>query len=231
MAKLIKRGTIEENTNFDVVPEKAENRRGAIIDRDTYEARSDAQQIRERATEQASEIVAEKQAEVGKLMEDAQSSAAKLKAEAKAQGLKEGREEGAKQLSELILRSSQRFAAVEAEIVPQLTELALSIARRILGKELEFHPELVVQIVKQALQEKARQRKEIALRVHPDDFATIKEHKPELLEILSRTKEIAITDDPSIERYGVIIETDAGIIDAQLETQLAAFERALKEVG
>ncbi|HET6347411.1 MAG TPA: FliH/SctL family protein, partial [Myxococcota bacterium] len=109
--------------------------------------------------------------------------------------------------------------------------LAVSIARRVLGRELEFHPEAVVQIVKQALGEKARQRREISLRVHPDDLQMIREHKAELLEILSRTKEIAIRADPEVGRHGVIIETDAGIIDAQLETQLAAFERVLREVS
>jgi flagellar biosynthesis/type III secretory pathway protein FliH len=231
MAKLIKKRSVEENTNFDVIPEKAENRRGAIIDRDTYEARSDAQQIRERAAQQADDLVAEKQAELDTLLAEAREEAISIKEKAREEGYKEGKEAGAEELSALVLRSSQRFASIEEELVPQLTELAVSIARRVLGKELEFHPEAVVEIVKHALAEKARQRREISLRVHPDDLAVIREHRAELLEILSRTKEIAIREDPSVERHGVIIETDAGIIDAQLETQLAAFERVLKEVG
>jgi len=90
--------------------------------------------------------------------------------------------------------------------------------------------EAVVDIVKQALSEKARQRREIFLRVNPEDLQHIRENKPALLEVLSRAKEIGIREDPDVAVGGAVIETDAGIIDAQLETQLAVFERVLKEV-
>jgi hypothetical protein len=52
----------------------------------------------------------------------------------------------------------------------QLKELAVSIARKVLGRELEFAPEGVVDLIKQALSEKARQRREIYLRVNPADL-------------------------------------------------------------
>ena len=85
----------------------------------------------------------------------------------------------------------------------------------------------MVDIIRQALTEKARQRREIFLRVHPEDMKYVREHKAELLEVLSRAKEIGLREDPDVARHGVVIETDAGIIDAQLETQLAVFERIL----
>ena len=59
----------------------------------------------------------------------------------------------------------------------------------------------------------------------------IRKNKSQLLDVLSRAKEIGVSEDPDVERYGVIIETDAGTIDAQLDSQLAVFERILENLG
>ena len=231
MAKLIKRGVSEGTvTGEQELTQIAEARRAPIIDREIYEARDAAQQIRERAQQQADEIVAQAKAQVQQMMAQAQTQAEQIKAQAKTQGFSEGQQQGAAKLSELVARSSARVQQIESELVPQISTLATNIARKILGRELEFHPEAVVQIVRQALLEKARQRREIFLRVHPEDLELLRESKPELLEILSRTKEIGIREDPEVQRYGVIIETDAGTIDAQLDTQLAVFEKVLGNI-
>lgn len=191
-----------------------------IISRDTVEARSEAHAIRERALLEANEI--HKQAEL---------EAEKIKEQAYQLGFSDGKNAGAAELSEIVIKTSARLGQIEAQIEPQLRVLALTIARKILGRELESDPALVVDIVKQALSEKARQRREIFLRVNPEDLKIVREKKAELLEVLSRAKEIGIREDPAVERFGVIIETDAGTIDAQLETQLGVFERVLKETG
>lgn len=238
MAKLIKKGTNEvqdtsrehELSEFNEVSRITDTRRPGIIDRDTYEARAVGQQIRDRAQAQADEILAKAEEQAQELLQRAAMEAEQLKTQAHAQGYREGKERGVSELTEVVTRTSIRLQETEDQLLPQLSTLATSIARKILGKELEFHPEAVVQIVKHALGEKARQRREISLRVHPDDMIMIREHKGELLEILSRTKEIAIREDPEVQRHGVIIETDAGTIDAQLDTQLAVFERVLEDV-
>jgi len=58
----------------------------------------------------------------------------------------------------------------------------------------------------------------------------IRENRSALIEVLSRAKEISIREDPDVARYGVVIETDAGTIDAQLETQLDVIEGVLRQV-
>jgi type III secretion protein L len=218
MAKVIKRsiesGDISPDTGFP----DALQRRAPIIRNDVIEARSEAIAIRERAEAEAAEI-----------REQAQKDAEVLKAEAHDQGYKEGCDKGAAELSQAVAQSSRRLAQIEEQAIAQLRDLALIIARKVLGCELEMHPEVVINIIKQALSDKARQRRELVLRVNPDDLAVVREHRSDLLEVLSRAKEIAIREDPNVARFGVIIETDAGIIDAQLETQLAVFERVLVE--
>lgn len=229
MAKLIKRSGSDDTTSVNIGIQ-AESRPSAIIDRDTFEARTEAQNIRERAQAQADEIIQQAQKQADELLEAARQEAQTRQEQAHAEGLKQGHEQGVTQLSEQVARASLHAEQLEQALVPQLTTLAVQIAQRILGKELEFHPEAIVGIVKHALSDKARQRREISLRIHPDDADIIREHKAELLEMLSRCKAIAIQEDPEVGRHGVIIETEAGTIDAQLDTQLAAFARAFDMV-
>jgi len=218
MGKVIKKGEtgvsdLSPETSFD---DGSVARRPGIIKSETVDAKGEAQRILERA-----------QVEAAELKHQAELEAEKLKAIAYDAGMEEGRNNAAAELSEVVSKASLRLQQIEAQVEPQLRELALTIARKILGRELEFHPEAIVDIVKQALSEKARQRREIFLRVNPDDMTYIRERKPELLEVLSRAKEIGLREDPDVAIHGVVIETDAGIIDAQLETQLAVFERVL----
>ena len=219
MAKVIKRGSIDsaEVSNDGAVP--SVSRRAPVIERSTVEAKSQAQDIRARA-----------QAEADEILESARSEAESILARAKEEGYAQGRDQGASELVETVARASHRLQQIEGQLVPQIKDLALGIAKKILGRELSTRPEAVVELVREALAEKARQRREISLRVHPEDLQIIRENRAELLEVLSRAQEISIREDPDVARFGVIIETDAGTIDAQLETQLDALEGVLKSI-
>lgn len=221
MGKVIKKGTSDASAQR---PESgltdSKTRRSPIIDKETFEARSEAQEIQARA-----------RSEADALLEKARQQANDLREEARQEGRESGRSEGAAELTETIAQASVRLQELEEKLTSQLTDVAIAIARKILGQELQTNPDAVIKIVRNALAEKARQRQEISLRVHPEDLAIIRENKAQLLEVLSRAKEISIREDVNVERYGVIIETDAGTIDAQLDSQLAIFERVLQNIG
>ena len=230
MAKLIKREGGTDETQEGEGPQTAPGRRGVVIDRDTFEAKSEAQQIRERAEAQAAQLVADAEAQAQTIVDEAQQRAKTIAEEAHQEGLRAGREEGVQALMEATLKANADIEALQESLTPQIKTLAMAIARRIIGRELEFHPEAVVEIVKQALGDKARQRREITLRCNPDDVQLLKDSRGELLDMLSRCKDISIREDPEIAPHGVIIETEAGIIDAQLETQLNVLERLLQSM-
>ncbi|MEC9464189.1 MAG: FliH/SctL family protein [Myxococcota bacterium] len=219
MAKVIKRGSIDPAQANPDGSLPGVSRRAPVIERSTVEAKSQAQDIRARA-----------QAEADEILDNARREAEALLSQAKEKGYAQGRDQGASELVEAVARSSKRLQQIENQLVPQIKDLALGIAKKILGKELSSRPEAVVELVRQALAEKARQRREISLRVNPEDLVVIRENRGELLEILSRAQEISIREDPDVARFGVIIETDAGTIDAQLETQLAVLEGVLKSM-
>lgn len=219
MGKVIKRSTAAASESSGGQEFSDVGRRAPIIERSTIEARSQADEIREKAQEEAS-----------LLLENARTEAQTLRTQAREEGYAEGCNQGASELSEVVAKSSLRLQQIEKQLVAQVKDLALGIARKILGRELATRPEAVVELVKEALTEKARQRREISLRVNPEDMEIIRENRSALIEVLSRAKEISIREDPSVARYGVVIETDAGTIDAQLETQLDVIEGVLRQV-
>ena len=218
MAKVIKR---EERGLTDIEETPAQmtlNRRATIIEKSSVQARTEAESIRKRA-----------QADANTLLQEARDEATRLHEEAHQQGYDEGRNQGSAELTEIVASATQRLRTLEHQAIPQLKELVISIAKKVLGREFKSHPDTIIDLIRHALAEKARQRREISLRVNPEDLAVLKANKSSLMEVLSRSPELGLHEDPEVKRYGVIIETEAGTIDAQLETQLTVLERVLKQ--
>jgi len=55
----------------------------------------------------------------------------------------------------------------------------------------------------------------------------VKEHRQDLITLLDGIDHLEITDDQRVGKGGCIIETNAGNIDARIETQLEQVEKAL----
>lgn len=142
------------------------------------------------------------------------------------EGYQAGFEEGKQELTATILdlnrQNQERFKHYE----PELVKLAMRIAEKIIGEQVKISPETVVGIVSKALGN-VRHQRDIYVRVNPDDYDTIMQHKPVLLERLSRAQDIDIRPDANIAAGSCRIESEIGTIDANLQNQLAAIERAL----
>jgi flagellar assembly protein FliH len=156
-----------------------------------------------------------------------------LRAQAEAEGVRvaaraEGRAQGLALTAELAARAARlRDGALETAEA-ELVDLAFEIARRVLGSLAERDRSVVVEVAARAL-ERARSRAEVTLRAHPADAAALREAEPALLAALSRCRRIAVREDVSVERGGVVVETEIGAIDARLGEQVAALRRALDE--
>jgi type III secretion protein L len=142
------------------------------------------------------------------------------------EGYNEGLEQGKQELTQTILginrQNEERFRNYE----PELVRLAVRIAEKIIGQQVQVNPETVVHIVAKALGA-VRHQREIFIRVNPDDYNVIQEHKSMLLEKLSRAQDIDIRPDPNIHPGSCRIESELGTIDANLTHQLEAIERVL----
>jgi type III secretion system HrpE/YscL family protein len=182
-----------------------------LVDRLELEARERARALLEEAESKAARIVAEAEAQRETL----------YRASARA-GVEEGRAEAGAALARAAEVRQRRLLEVEEE----LAAVALEVARKILGEELAARPEAVAVLARRAL-EPVRGRREVALRVHPEDGPRVRAELPRLSALLERAPGLCLREDAAVGRGGVVVETEAGRVDARVEAQLALLEQSL----
>lgn len=88
--------------------------------------------------------------------------------------------------------------------------------------------ELVVQIVKKLMKAVIRTQKHVTLRVSPDMAETVKARLSELVAPYPSVVEADVAEDPRLSGTSCLLETEAGVADASIDTQLAAIERSIE---
>ncbi|WP_038500899.1 HrpE/YscL family type III secretion apparatus protein [Chlamydia avium] len=149
----------------------------------------------------------------------------KLRQEAEKRGFKEGSDAWNTQLAYL----EKEMHELRDEIKSSLVPLAIASVKKILGKELETHPDTIVSIIIKALKE-LTQHKKILIHVNPKDLSIVEQSRPELKKIVEYADTLIIAPQADVSPGGCIIETEAGIINAQLDVQLAALEKAFSTI-
>jgi len=128
-----------------------------------------------------------------------------------------------KLLDELAQARKQTYERIESEIVG----LAMAIARKIVGQELSTSPQIVVNVIRQA-QRHLESAGSICIKLNPQDLEMLDREIPQLGSDLSNSGDLSFAGEASIARGGCVIETDAGNIDARLETQFKAIEECFR---
>ncbi len=175
------------------------------------------------AVRKAQDVLSAAESEAGRIRAEAQAERERVRAEAAEDGRRDAQARAAGLVARAALERDRLLAGAEIELV----RLAVAVAEKILQREVA-RDGAVVEMAARALHE-ARQRRVVLLRVHPEDAAALRACEPRLAAIVPRAPGLAWREDPGVARGGVVVETDAGAIDAQLPTQLAALLSALKE--
>lgn len=152
-----------------------------------------------------------------------------LKAEAWSEGFRQGYDEGVRLAAEEQRDTTIRLGALLYDIVADtegfvrgleadVIELVLGVAEKVIGREARVDPELVVSVVRSALNE-IHDATEVRIRAHPDDAAILEPRWQEMLprRVAERSELLA---DELVERGGVVVETQIGYVDSQLKTRL-----------
>lgn len=183
-----------------------------IIPKEEFSTLLSAEEVLQKATHEMDEYKKETLAECEKL---------------KKQAYEDGYQEGLKKLNQTILKFNKMSKDLHEDIQNKITPLALSAAKKILGEELKLNPERIVQIVSTSLRP-VTQHKHVKIYVNKADLEVLEEHKPEIKKILDQVETFSLQERSDIEPGGCIIETEAGIINAQLENQWRALESAFE---
>lgn len=203
---------------------------------DMGKIREEAKKIHEEAKSEAEQIIAEAQNKSKKLIEQSKLYCETAKANAEregfAEGKKEGKSQGLEEVKNSILAARDLLAQLTAErdeiakkAEPNLAKLAVKIAERVIASEVSVNPAVIVNMVKANL-ERVKEREQVILHVHPGDLETVKAKQDFFTQLIPSVRNLEIQADPRIEQGGCMIETDFGILDARISTQLEAIEQA-----
>jgi len=120
----------------------------------------------------------------------------------------------------------ERAAAKDSALV-----LARRMAEKIVRRVVELDPSVMGEIAGQALAASRARGGAVVLRVHPDDLVAIEQTRSLWLQRLASVASVRVLADASVGRDGCVVETPVGRLDARLQTQLDALERALRGAG
>ena len=101
--------------------------------------------------------------------------------------------------------------------------LAIAIARKIVSREVQSNPEVVLEIIRKAL-DKVVDDEDITIRLNPEDFNFINTSGQKITDGDDGFENIKLQADASIAGGGCLIETRMGNIDARIDRQFKVIE-------
>jgi len=108
----------------------------------------------------------------------------------------------------------------------EILQLTISIAEKIIRQKLEFHPEILLNIVKSAINS-LRDKEEVSIILNPIHIQNMYDFSEELKQTIKGLETVKIMEDRTIPVDGVIIETTEKRIDAGIGTQIAEITRKI----
>lgn len=143
----------------------------------------------------------------------------------KEQAFREGFQEGLISLNHHLAAIDKELNEIRTEIHKKILPLSLKAVRKIIGEELKLHPDRIIDIILTALKPVTQHRK-VIIYVNRADLDLIEQNRSKIKKLFEHLENLSLQERADIEPGGCVIETEAGIINAQLETQLNALESA-----
>ena len=104
-----------------------------------------------------------------------------------------------------------------------VAKVATQLARQVVRHELSTQPELVARVGEEAVHAGLMSARQIVVEVNPADLALVQRSALDALA----ARGARLVGQASIERGGCLVDTDAGIIDARIESRWADATLAL----
>ncbi len=143
-----------------------------------------------------------------------------------AAGMKDGRAEGqtvAHQMQALMAELHQSMQQFEITMAQEVMDLALDIARQMVRSALAVNPELVLAVVREAIESLPQVNQNPMLILHPEDAQLVRD----MLSHEYQENVWRVVDDPLMERGGCRVETGTAEIDANMESRWQRIVAAL----
>ena len=171
----------------------------------------------------ATEIIAAAEAEAARIREEAKAAFEAEKQRGYEKGISDGKMEIAMQKLDQV-DSSVAFMENVEEKMAEVVMKALKTCVVEIGDR-----EMVVQIVRKTMAAVIRTQRTVTLKVAPELVETVRTRVSELTTTFPTIETFDVVEDPRLKGAACVLETEAGVADASVETQLAAIEKSLKK--
>lgn len=211
------------------------------VENSDVKAGHSAEEIIEHAKREASRIIDEAHEIADKVVKNATEEQTHVYDDAKNKGYddgyKEGYDEGVKiamdSLSEKENELEEKIQDIEKEHVTLLydtekdmVDLVYDIVKNITYGAFELKEDLLAVLVKRGIENATIQNK-VSIKVSPDDYDNVINHKDDFTKLIDSSKEIEILKDFSLLKNDCLLETEFGNIDCGLTEQLESIKNSL----
>lgn len=191
----------------------------------------DGAHILEEASAQAQEIVDDAKARAEQIVQEAKEQAENLKKTAADEGRMNGYREGKQKAEAEAEGLKQRLLAREAQLEeeyqdalsqmePQLVDAITGIYEHIFHVELHSYRDILVHLIESTLR-KAEGNKDFLVHVSREDYSYVSMQKKQLQAVLAGNGvTLEVIEDVTLGKDECMIETEGGIFDCGLGTQL-----------
>lgn len=178
--------------------------------------------------------------EAAKIVQAAQVEAEQIRRKAADEGKLQARKEAEKALEAELKRRSDAVLTSLEKIANELgsqraqwqqhwetyaIKLASAIAERIVRKELQNTPQITLEWIREALEMAASSQ--IHIRLNPADIRSLDPVLEELTARVSRAASTTVVADDSMGVGEVLVETEHGVLDQRVQSQLDRLEKEL----
>ena len=197
-----------------------------LIDKKDFTLRSSGRLVKAEevaAARTAAETVAAAEAEAARIREEAKAAYEDEKKRGYEEGLAQGRMEIAEKKLEMLDSSVAYMESVEGRMADIVMKALHKCVEEIGDKEL------VVQVVRKVMSAVIRTQKQVTLKVAPDMLDTVKSRLSSILADYPTVDHVDVVGDDRLKGPACMIETEAGVADGSVDSQLAAIERSIKK--
>ena len=125
-------------------------------------------------------------------------------------------------ISNLPVFRKNMYKKVEREMV----EMVVSLAKKVIHFEFSTRDDAVQEMIRLAVQS-VLDRESMVIKINPADKGYAESFRPELHHLFSEIKNITFEAHSGVERGGCIVETNFGVVDAQIDKLGEQMDRIL----
>lgn len=143
-----------------------------------------------------------------------------------AAGMRDGRAQGeafSLHMKDLLTELERALERFESAMAQDILELALGVARQLVRESIRANPQLVLTVVREAIESLPQLTEHPVLILHPEDANTVRQ----MLAYEYQESVWRVVEDPHMERGGFRVETSESEIDGTLESRWKRIVAAL----